>query len=106
LEEKRARALLCASTLKVPKQFSARTMIALDSGKKVNITDAVRQEIVQATVTLVMVHTLMPYSQEYTVMAEKLVTEYPILADVYGCGFVSMYISDVDFQIYQDVESK
>ncbi len=74
-------------------------MIALDSRKKVNITDAIRREIVQATVTLAMVHTMMPSSQEYTVMAEKLVTEYPILADVYGCGFVSMYISNVDFQM-------
>ena len=66
-------------------------MMAVRCGKNINITEAVCQEIVQATVTLAMVHTLMPSSQEYTIVAEKLVTEFPILADTYGCGFASTF---------------
>lgn len=64
-------------------------MIALESNKKIEITDAIKCEIVAATVTLAMVHTIKPSPQEYTVMAEKIVSEFPILADAYGCGFVS-----------------
>ena len=72
-----------------PKQFSKRTMMAIQSNKKINITDAVCIEIVQALVTLAMVHSQYPTPQEYTILAEKLVTKFPILADSYGCGFVS-----------------
>ena len=70
-------------------QFSARTMVAINSNKKIEISDAVRCEIVSATVTLAMVHTLRPTPQEYTILAEKIVSEFPVLADTYGCGFVS-----------------
>ena len=64
-------------------------MMAIQSNNKMEISDAVRIEIVQATVTLAMMHTLKPKPQEYTILAEKIVTEFPILADSYGCGFVS-----------------
>lgn len=65
--------------------------MAIGSNKKINITDAVKIEIVQTIVTMAMVHTLFPTPQIYTALAAKLVTEYPILADSYGCGFVSYF---------------
>ena len=68
-------------------------MTAIKSNKKIEITDAIRCEIVTATVTMAMVHTLTPTPQEYTILAEKIVSEFPVLADTYGCGFVSNYES-------------
>ena len=64
-------------------------MMAIESNKRIEITDAVKCEIVTATLTLAMVHTIKPSPVEYTILAEKIVSEFPILADPYGCGFVS-----------------
>ena len=64
-------------------------MMAIHSNQKMEITDALRREIAQVTVTLAMVHILRPSSQEYTILAEKNVSAFPLLADTYGCGFVS-----------------
>lgn len=66
-----------------------RTMIAINSNKKIEISDAIQCEIVAATVTLAMTHTLLPTPLEYTVLAEKIVSEFPVLADTYGCGFTT-----------------
>jgi len=49
-------------------------MMALKCNKMLDITKAVWRKKVQATVTLAMVHTVTPSSQEYTILAEKLVT--------------------------------
>ncbi len=64
-------------------------MMALGSNNKMAITDVIRCEIVTATVTLAMVHTIQPTPQEYTILAQNNVNKYPILTDSYGCGFVS-----------------
>ncbi len=74
---------------KLPKQFSLRTMKALEGKDKMAITNAVRCEIVTSIATLVMVHTIYPTPEQYTTISERLVATYPILADSYGCGYVS-----------------
>ena len=61
---------------KLPKQFSLRTITALQSKDKMHITDAVCWEIISAVATLVMVHTMYPSAQEYTILAERLITQY------------------------------
>ena len=77
-------------TFTIPKNFSARTMAALRSGDKMTITGAVRCEIVSALATLIMVHTNYPTPEQYTTVCEKLVEEYAILQDGFGCGYVSL----------------
>lgn len=67
------------------------------------ITDAIRCEIVAATVTLAMVFTMQPTPHEYTILAEKIVTKFPILADAYGCGFVSTCIITMFSQLIPGV---
>ena len=37
---------------------------------------------------MAMVYTVQPTSQKYTILAEKIVNEFPLLTDVYGFGFV------------------
>lgn len=76
-------------TFQLPSNFSARTMVALQSGNKMDITSAVRNEITAAVATLMMVHTTYPTPAQYTHVCEMLVKKHPILADTYGCGFVS-----------------
>lgn len=76
----------------VPKNFSGRTMLALSNGEKSNITSAVRREIIASVATLVMVHVNHPTPDEYTGVCEQLIKEYPILADSFGCGFVSLSV--------------
>ena len=56
-----------------------------------NITKTIRCEIISSIATLVMVHTMEPTPEQYTILSERLVKEYPILADGYGCGYVSYY---------------
>ena len=77
---------------KLPTQFSLKTMQALRGDKKIDITNAVRCEIVSSISTLVMVHTISPTAEEKTILAQRLVAEYPILADNYGCGYVSIFL--------------
>lgn len=73
----------------IPKNFSVRTMAALSSGDKMAITSAVRCEIVSALATMVMVHTMYPTPEQYSFVCQKLVKEYEILHDGFGCGYVS-----------------
>lgn len=75
---------------KLPTQFSLKTMKALSGSNKMEITRAVRCEIISSISTLVMVHTISPTPEEKTILAQRLVAEYPILADSYGCGYVSL----------------
>ena len=79
---------------KLPTQFSLMTMKALESANKMQITSAIRCEIISSIATLVMVHTMYPTPENYTVLAQRLVTEHPILADGYGCGYVSRPCND------------
>jgi hypothetical protein len=64
-------------------------MKALEGKKKFNITDAVRNEIIQSISTLVMVYSINPSRGDYTAISQNLVKEFPILADGYGSGYVS-----------------
>lgn len=66
-------------------------MLALRSNNKINITNAVRQEVVSAVATLMMVHTMHPTPEQYTSIAVSLVKEYPVLKDSFGCGYVSVH---------------
>jgi len=43
-----------------------------------------------------MLHTVTFSSQEFTIVAEKLVTKGLILMDTLGWGFVSMYKSEIN----------
>ena len=85
---------LCGSDwirdFKLPKQFSLRTMKVLQGKDRMDITNAVRCEIITSISTLVMVHTISPTPEHYTLIAQRIVSEYPILADSYGCGYVSI----------------
>jgi len=78
-------------TFTVPRNFSGRTMAALKSGDKMEITSAVGCEIVSALATLIMVHTCYPTPEQYTAVCQKLVEEFNILHDGFGCGYVSPY---------------
>ena len=60
--------------------FSTKTMIAIGSNDKLQISNAVKYEIVIANVTLAMVHTIKPTPQEYTILAERIVAKFPVLA--------------------------
>ena len=73
----------------IPKPFFTRTMLAINSGNKANITNAVRTEVIATVSVLVCVHTMRPTPEQYTFVCEKLVKEIPILKDPFGCGFVS-----------------
>lgn len=53
------------------------------------ITGAVHCEIVSTLATLMMVHTMYPTPEQYTTVCQKLVGEYKILHDGFGCGYVS-----------------
>ena len=64
-------------------------MKALEGADKHAITKAIRCEIITSIATLVMVHTINPTPEQYTILSERLVKEFPILADGYGCGYVS-----------------
>jgi hypothetical protein len=64
-------------------------MKALNGNSKIEITSAVRCEIITSLATLVMVHTMNPTPTEYTTLSGRLVAKYPILADGFGCGYVS-----------------
>ena len=55
-----------------------------------DITKAVRCEIISSIATLVMVHTT---PEQLTSLAQRLISQYPILKDNYGCGYVSNYLS-------------
>ena len=55
--------------------------MAIESNKRIEISEALRNEIVAAIVTLAMVHTIKPDPIKYTILAEKIVTEFSILAD-------------------------
>ena len=77
---------------KIPNQYSLRTMTALVGKEKSSITSAVRSEIVSSIATLVMVNTMYPTPEEYTIISDQLVKDYPILADSFGCGFVSLLV--------------
>lgn len=57
-----------------------------------DITTAVRCEIISSIATLVMIHTMSPTPEEKTILAQRLVAEHPLLADSYGCGYVSQTI--------------
>ena len=79
---------------KIPQQFSLKTMKALEGNDKMDITSAIRCEIISSIATLIMVHTITPTPEQYTIVSQRLVTEYPILADGYGCGYVSkLYVN-------------
>ena len=54
-----------------------------------DITSAVRCEIISSIATLVMVHTINPTPNQYTTLSQQLIIEYPILKDNFGCGYVS-----------------
>lgn len=64
-------------------------MQVLQGKDKMNITNAIRCEIITSISTLVMVYTMSPTPEERTVLAQRLVAAYPILADNFGCGYVS-----------------
>ena len=81
------------SSFKIPTQFSLKTMSALKGENKMDITKAVRCEIVSSIATLVMVHTIEPTPEQLTSLAQRLISQYPILKDNYGCGYVSNYLS-------------
>ena len=53
------------------------------------ITSAVRCEIISSVATMVMVHTIYPTPEQYTMLAQLIIKGFPILADSYGCGYVS-----------------
>ena len=57
-----------------------------------DITSAVRCEIVSSIATLVMVHIINPTPDQYTTLSQRLISEYPILKDNFGCGYVSVPI--------------
>ena len=76
-------------TFTLPKQFSLKTMTALEGREKSDITSAVRREVVSSVATLVMCNTMYPTPEHYTTLAQRLVLKYPILVDSYECGCVS-----------------
>ena len=76
----------------IPKQFSLKTMTVLRNNIKVDITEAVKREIVSSIATLVMVHTVHPTPEELTTLAHRLVNCYPVLKDSHGCGYVSIIV--------------
>ena len=67
-------------------------MKAIQTKQKSEITRAIRCEIISSVATLVMVHTMYPTPEEYTVIASNLISVHPILADKFGCGYVSIII--------------
>lgn len=77
---------------KIPTNFSFNTMKALESGDRGSITGTVRREIIYHLSTLAMVHTREPTGVEYTQLCEMLIKKYPILADNWGTGYVSVAI--------------
>lgn len=64
-------------------------MKALEGQDKMAITSAVRCEIITSISTLVMVYTIYPTPEQYTIISQRLIANFPILADSYGCGYVS-----------------
>lgn len=75
---------------KIPTNFSYNTMKALESGEKSRITNSVRREIIYHISTLALVHTREPSGAEYSQLCEILIKKYPVLADNWGTGYVSI----------------
>ena len=62
----------------VPTRFSKETR---DAMKNKVITKKVRDEVINALSTLILVHTIKPNPRECEIVCRKLITEYPILRD-------------------------
>ena len=88
-----------------PKAIFEKNDVAIESNKRIEISEALRNEIVAAIVTLAMVHTIKPDPIEYTILAEKIVTEFSILADNWRSErshsqVIKMEICDIYIFIY------
>ena len=59
-------------------------MATLAGMEKSTIISAVRSEIVSSIVTLIMVNTMYPTPEEYTIISDQMVKDYPILVDSFG----------------------
>ena len=59
-------------------------MATLAGKEKSTIISAVRSEIVSSIATLIMVNTMYPTPEEYTIISDQMVKDYPILADSFG----------------------
>lgn len=55
-------------------------------------TQRARDEIVNSISTLILVHTMYPNSDDYTVICRRLVEKHPKLRDSVGSGYVSSTI--------------
>lgn len=67
--------------------FSSAVQRALESGV---ISSKARREIVQVLRTLILQHTRLPTSRQYSSVCYRLITVYPKLRDEAGCGYVSI----------------
>ena len=72
---------------KIP-DFSFRTQQALKNGV---ITKGASSDIVTYIAHHIWTHTKYPSSEEYTEVCRELVTQYPVLKDTTGTGYVSGY---------------
>ncbi len=82
-------------TFQMPKQFSLKTMSVLKNNVKLEVTEAIKREVISSIATLVMVHTIHPSPEERTALAQRLVNTYPILKDSLGCGYVSVNYNNI-----------
>ena len=73
----------------VPKQYSQTVMIELTSGQ---ITTTTRRAIVQDVAAKCLNYCKYPTSGQIEVVASKIVSTFPILADTIGTGHVSCNI--------------
>lgn len=71
----------------VPKQYSETVMAALTAKK---ISSNVRAQISQDVATKMLGYCKYPTSDQYEVIAQKIVATFPVLRDSMGTGYVSV----------------
>ena len=69
-------------------------------------TRKARDEIVNALSTLIMVHTIRPSSEDYTIICKKLVEKHPTLKDSLGSGYVILIICVILGLLEEKVEDE
>ena len=74
----------------VPEKFSTATNNGLKSGNRLEITNRMRDEIINSLSGSILTYTMRPTPEQYTAICVKLVKRYPILEDTYGDGEIKI----------------